>query len=103
MTREEFHKLKSDRLASGLSVYNFCQQRGISESGYYKWNKRFSQPGQKQGSPQSAVPKTLLPALIGTQTDKLEIKKGDVSITLPTNASPALLESSVSILAKVSI
>ena len=49
---EQWTMVLQERTSSGLSVRQFCQQRGISEKSYYYWQRKLRVQAIEAASPQ---------------------------------------------------
>lgn len=78
MTIEEFRRIYEDWQTSGLSVQQFCKDRGILESRFYYWKAKLKGPSQ--------------PSSCGSFIPVRMSRKSGVSLTGPAGGGGALCE-----------
>lgn len=49
-TRSDWESLIAEQKASGLTIEQFCRQYELTQSNFYLWRKRLSQPIQKKAT-----------------------------------------------------
>jgi hypothetical protein len=51
---EQWHQIIAGQRSSGLTVAAYCRDRGIKDSAFYAWKRRFRTPAKRNGASKPA-------------------------------------------------
>ena len=75
--------------SSGLSVKTWCQENGVSEQTYYKWQRRLYELAQKQQENRFAE---ITPQAKSRSDNAVTVQIGDVELAIHNSADAATVE-----------
>jgi len=85
---EEWAERIAEQQRSGISVKQFCQERGLTEYSFYAWRKRVRDKGPvrfalvERGGPRQELPAGAVLELVLTTGERLRIGAGVDGVTL---------------------
>lgn len=91
----QWHNILEQQRASGLSIRQFCMQHKIQESSFYRWRNRFCSSGADKESPSTARPSFAELSLTGSPQSHIEVRRGEITISLLGVPDPRLLQAAV--------